>query len=442
MKLTQKSIATIKPPTDRPETHWDTEVRGFGLKVTSPSAKYPEGSKVFVFEYRPNGGGRGNYVKRLTLGSLAELKPEAARKRAEQAQADVRTGRDPMAEKVERRDEATLAEGWADYEKAMERRWKASTKALIAGRWANHIAPVLGKSKVSAIGARDVQRLHARISEDSPVAANRVLANLSAFYGWWLRMHPGALPANPVAAVDRNPEEPRRNYLSPEELRRLFAALETAVTEGVPWDEKNGARGKRKAWAKHTPGAAHRRSFVTAPAARALRLLAYSGCRLREVLHLQWQSVDFAGRRLVLTDTKTGYRMIPLSEASLSILRDALTELPAEPNPEHHVFAEIPGGAARHDLHRPWRTVLRAAGLPASTRIHDLRHSAASLLINSGAGLELVAGVLGHKSAQTARRYSHLADSTVRAAAELIAVQIAGPALPAPAEVMEEDLIG
>jgi integrase len=151
--------------------------------------------------------------------------------------------------------------------------------------------------------------------------------------------------------------------------------------------------------------------------AAALRLLIFTGMRLREVLRLEWAHYDRDRRLLLLPDSKTGKKAVVLSTPALEIL-DTLPVL------GRYVIASesagLPNEQPRTDLKKPWRLVTRHAGLDG-LRVHDLRHSFASFGAGSGLGLPLIGGLLGHADPKTTARYAHLATDPLRQAANAIA---------------------
>ena len=154
-------------------------------------------------------------------------------------------------------------------------------------------------------------------------------------------------------------------------------------------------------------------------AVAAIRLLILTGTRLREILHARWEHVDFERGVIFLPDSKTGKKPIYLSAASLAILA-------ALPRIEGNPFV-IPGEKAGQppvDLKRPWAAVTKAAGLEA-VRIHDLRHSFASIGAGASLGLPIIGKLLGHTHAATTHRYAHLDADPMRRAAETIGATIA-----------------
>jgi integrase len=149
----------------------------------------------------------------------------------------------------------------------------------------------------------------------------------------------------------------------------------------------------------------------------AICLLLLTGCRLREILNLRWSEVDLERGLLLLRDSKTGRKTVILNRAAISVL-DSLDRAGA---------CVIPGDdldRPRHDLKRPWDHI-RAAAQLNDVRLHDLRHTHASIGAGAGFGLPVVGRLLGHASAATTQRYAHIADDPARRASEAIGAHLA-----------------
>ena len=206
--------------------------------------------------------------------------------------------------------------------------------------------------------------------------ANRTLAILSALYSWAEKNGYSPEGHNPARGVEKFPERSRERFLTNEEFARLADALRQGETIGLPYTVD-----ETKPNAKHAPKADGRRTKLDPFAIAAIRLLMLTGARLREILHARWEYVDFERGVMFLPDSKTGKQPIYLSAAALAILSD----LPRiEGNP--FVIAGAKDGAPRADLKKPWAAVTKAAGFEG-VRIHDLRHSFAS--VGAGASLGL-----------------------------------------------------
>jgi integrase len=148
----------------------------------------------------------------------------------------------------------------------------------------------------------------------------------------------------------------------------------------------------------------------------AIRLLLFTGCRLREILNLRWVEVDLERGLLHLPDSKTGRKTVVLNTAALDILS-------AMPRQDSYVVPSERRGQPRHDLKRPWDHIRSAAGLD-DVRLHDLRHTHASFGVASGLGLPIIGRLLGHSSPLTTARYAHLADDPVRRASDIIGAKL------------------
>lgn len=279
---------------------------------------------------------------------------------------------------------------------------------------AAHILPALGKMDIREISRQDVARVHTRLSS-KPAMANRVVAVLGAIYGWAeaIELCPEGL-RRPTYKVEKYRENVKERFLSIEELQRLGDAIRRAETTGIPWEPK--PEGKMK----HAPRPENRLVRIDSEAAAALRLLIFTGARLREILRLEWKFIDLDRGLLRLPDSKTGPKTIILNSAARAVL------VGMKPRGPFVFPGESLGGKPqpRTDLKRPWRLVKTAAGLD-DLRIHDLRHSFASVGAADGLGLVIVGKLLGHKQASTTERYAHLDNDPLRKASDAIAGKIA-----------------
>jgi integrase len=219
--------------------------------------------------------------------------------------------------------------------------------------------------------------------------------------------------ANPARGLERNREEGRERFLSDEELARLGASLRLAETDGLPWAEVDLSTPK----SKHHVKPENRRTVYSPFVVGALRMLLLSGMRLREVLHLRWPEVDFQRGMLFLGDSKTGRKSVVLSGAALQLL----TDLPRDGNCDLCFPGE--GGQPRRDLNKPWAALKKHAGLEG-LRLHDLRHSNASVGAGAGVPLQIIGRILGHSQVATTAKYAHLQNDPVRRAADTISAHL------------------
>lgn len=429
IKIARRTVAVIETP-KKPVVYYDDAVKGFGLIVR------PSGSRSWILEYRPGAGGRGIAKKRVVLGNPETVTPEQARDMAKDMLAKVRLGADPAAEKAEARAADTIAEIAEEWlSRHVEPKRKAATAKLYRAVLGTHILPAIGSRKAATLTRSDVAKLHSGISKKStgakkpgaqrtaakktrggPIIANRALAVIKAMFSWAIDL--GLLPdgaPNPALGVEAFKEKGRERFLSSVEMQRLGNALRLAETEGLPWQVKVDGPG-----AKHLPAPEKRKAHFDVHTVAAIRLLLLTGARVREILDLEWQHVDFERGMLRLPDSKTGAKVIVLGAAALSVL-DGL------PRVGRYVITSSSAGTAnekpRADVNRLWRAVRREAGIEG-TRLHDLRHSNAAVGAGAGLSLHQIGGLLGHSQASTTKRYAHLAADPQRRAADMIGAEI------------------
>ena len=355
------------------QTVWDGETRGFGVRRRRRDTTY-------VLKYRVH-----RRQRFLTIGRHgAPWTVDMARKEAQRLLGLIAEGKDPAAER-DRADKAltvsVLAEAFLSRHVAAKR--KAKTLELYRSTLTTHVLPDLGNRKAIDVTRADVARLHSA-SATSPYAANYILAVLSAMYAWAGNAGLIDSSVNPARRIERFGEQHRERFLSADEFDRLGAALREAETIGLPWDDDAKA-------SKHTPKTGQRTKlspYVTA----AMRLLIFSGCRLREILTLEWQQVDFERGELRLPDSKTGRKTVVLSAPALAVLASL-------DRPGRYVIVSGTTGTndekPRSDLKRPWAQLTKRAGL-AGVRIHDLRHTFASVGAGANMSLPMIGRLLGH----------------------------------------------
>jgi integrase len=269
----------------------------------------------------------------------------------------------------------------------------------------------MGRRKAQEIARGDLSRLHGRLS-DKPAIANRLIAVASSMFSWGSEH--GFTPEgfNPASRIEKYKEKRRERFLSSNEIERIGEALREAETIGLPWEpEPDSAK------AKHAPKAENRRTKISPEAAAAIRLLLLTGARLREILHLRWEYVDFERGLLLLPDSKTGRKTIILNAPALSILEGLERVSP-------YVIPGEDPEKPRADLKRPWAAISERAGL-TGVRLHDLRHTHASFGAGSGMGLPIIGKLLGHTQAATTARYAHLDADPLRKASDRIGGAIA-----------------
>lgn len=407
-KLT-KTRVDAEQPSEKERFVWDTETKGFGLKV------FPSGTKTFVFQYRtPEGRSR-----RLTIGKHSDtLTADQARKIAKDRAHEVHAGRDPMGEKQARRNALTVSELLDLYVKSEKFAGNAATtQATDRGRIERHLHPLLGKVFADTLTDEQILRAHRAITEGKTAArvktkprglakvtggegaANKCVILLSAAYSWAVKNK--FAKSNPAAKMKFGNSGVRETIMGDaKDYGRLFATLQKMENE------------KR----------------IRSAAADAIRFIALTGARRGEATGLRWQWVDL----------KTGLITLPpkAHKAGHKTKRPRIIALPAE---AQAIIARQPGGDPDSYVFRPskgvgpmslgptWPAVRAEAKLPATLGLHGLRHSIGTHLAMAGASAVELMETLGHRQISTTLRYIHFAEQSRSTLAERAAsVAMAG----------------
>lgn len=394
-KLTDSLVKDLPLPASGNRITYDggeKAPRGFGVRVTAA------GARSFILNYRTRSGRE----RRYTIGQFPTWKTPAARQEAESLRRMIDRGEDPMAEKEADRAAKTVADMAKRFlEEHSERKNRESTTSLYEGMIDKWVLPKLKHRKVAEITFSDIDDLHHCITRDGgPYAANRALAVLSKMFNLAIRWQ--WRTDNPARGIERNQEIKRHRYLSPEEIKALLAAV-------------NEHEDKQ--------------------AANIIRLLLLTGARRGEVLNATWDQFDLKDGIWTkpghTTKQKTEHR-VPLSAPArqlLSTLHAAAKAADGE-MPEW-VFVGRVNGGPREGIKGPWAEICKAAGLigPKAVRVHDLRHSYASILASAGMSLPIIGQLLGHTQPATTARYAHLFDDPLRTATDRVGsiVDASGP---------------
>jgi len=411
-RLTKRLIDAIATPEDgRDAIVWDDDLNGFGLRVRA------SGARTYVAVYRV--GARKRW---FTIGAPgAPWTPETARQKAAEILLDAKSGGDPQGDKVVGRQktptvndliDAYLSQGPADKPNKRASSWVQDRSSLH-----RHVRPLIGTRRASELATSDIARLQADIAAGKTrvraktkrrglarvvggkATAARTIIIFQAMCAWAVTRR--LLGENLAKGVKRYKIEKRERYLSEKELRALWDAVDLLVA----------------------------RRQVPPSHAAIFRLLALTGARKTEITALSWREVDFVRGRIVLAAerSKTGAKQISLSDAALAELR-TLHERAEGANAargEDHVFPALRGGSGPTvDVQSSWEKVRRTAELP-DVRMHDLRHTFASIAVADGVSLFLVGKALGHTQTRTTERYAHLSDGPIRKVANHVSEQVA-----------------
>ncbi len=371
-KISEKVVKELLPPATGNRRVYDTDLPGFGVRITA------NGVVAFVLNYTLRG-----VERRFTIGRWPTWSVTAARDEAKRLKRLVDQGHDPLKERQDHRAAPTVRQLWERYEtEHLPSLSKAGGKD-VERMFEQLILPRLGSRKLMDLTSADTDKLHRDITKDrGGTRANRTLMQLRHALNLAIRWQ--WLERNPAASFNRNDEQGRERHLTSEELERLGKALDT---------EKDGN------------------------AADAVRLLLLTGARRSEVLGATWNEFDLVAGLWTKEAHRTKQRKrhrVPLSDTAVTVLLE-MRELKGE---SEYLFPTV-NGTWRTEINGAWNRIRKAAGLK-DFRLHDLRHSFASIGASNGLSLEMIGALLGHNDVTTTARYSHLFDDALRSAANLI----------------------
>ena len=371
LRLNERRVDTLKPRKSAYDIR-DRELKGLGVRVLPSGAK-----RYFIHSQH-----RGRRVWKI-VGEAGSIGVEEARARARVMLASIRNGTDEQAAAPQ----DTVFEIVADEVfRRYARNWKPSTLKVNQNYYRNHILPWFKGRPIADITANDVRRWFASL-HNTPVSADRsapilsVIMRQAEVYGY----RPEG--TNPCAGIRRYRRQGRQRFLSTAEIRRLGEVL-------------------ARCEADHPQATA------------IIRLLLLTGCRKGEIVSLRWRF--YREGKLFLPDSKTGPRTVWLSSAARAILDD----LPRKttwifPSPRTDGFLSA---AAVDPI---WNRVRAAAGL-CDVRLHDLRHTYASMALAQGETVLTIGRLLGHRDPATTLKYTHLSDSMVREAVNTVGAALEG----------------
>jgi integrase len=364
---------SVCPAGARRIDYFDEDLPGFMLEVRS------SGGKTFYQRYRDSRGRE----RQFKIGSTRALTVRQARSKARSILAEAVLGNDPQEQRELLRKIPTLAgfvrDSYLPFAKNAKRSWRTDEAILRI-----HILPRLGRLALDQISSAQVAELLHDMREQQYASGttNRVLVLLRYMFNLAKKWAISGVSNNPAAELKTAPDVCRERFLTAEETHRLLKALDT--------DENQTA-------------------------AQSIKLLLLTGARRNEITRAKWEYIDWQKKTLLVPCSKSGRpRLIQLNSAALELLRS----LPREPG-NAFIFPSPMTGRPSASLHFPWTRIRKRAGL-TGFRLHDLRHSFASFLVNKGVSIYIVQGLLGHSNVRATQRYAHLANETLSDAAELI----------------------
>lgn len=361
------------PSGQRKVDYFDSKQRGFLIEVRC------SGRKTYYQRYSDERGRE----RQFKIGRADGLTTEQARRAGRSVLARAVLGENPQLRRQELRSVPNLAdfvsEKYLPFVKTYKRSWGTDETVLRI-----HVLPPLGKMALDEITAEHIIALIAGMrSEGYAVGtSNRVVMILRYMYNLAAKWKVPGVTRNPTGGIELGQEMHRNRFLTREEAQRLVDAITV--------DENRTA-------------------------ANAILLLMLTGARRNEITQAKWEHVLWNERKLLVPLSKSGKpRWIALSTSAMSLL-DSIPRLAGC----DYIFPSPITGRPCPSLWFPWRRIRARAGLQ-DVRLHDLRHSFASFLVNEGVSLYVVQALLGHANARTTQRYAHLASDTLTDATEIV----------------------
>jgi integrase len=352
---------------------FDSRQRGFLVEIRA------SGRKTYYQRFRDERGRE----RQFKIGRADIVTMEQARRKGRSVFARAILGEDSQQRREELRAiptlEAFVRDRYIPFVATYKRSWRTDETIL-----RHHALPQLGKLALDEIKAEHIVDVVARMKAKGLAAstANRVLVILRYIYNLAIKWRMPGIASNPTTGIELGPEIQRNRYLTKEEAQVLSAAIAN--------DENRTA-------------------------ANAIMLLLLTGARRNEITQARWEHVFWDERKLRVPISKSGKpRWISLSASAIGLLRS----IPRCAGNDY-IFPAPTTGRPSPSLWFPWKRIRDRAGL-GDVRLHDLRHSFASFLVNEGVSLYVVQGLLGHANAKTTQRYAHLQSDTLSRATDVV----------------------
>lgn len=373
-KITEHFVRSLRADGRR---YWrnDDEIKGFCVRVN------PTGTATYYFRYRV-----GGVQSSFKIADVAAMTAAQARERARKLAVDVADGKDPQDAKRAQRAVPLFKDFAQTYfgmiVKASKDQDEAKIRDVLTPRW--------GSRPINAIRTTDVRQLLVSLREKplTPATVNRYRALIVTIFN--RAIEHGAISTNPATPIKPLEENNKRDrHLSPSEVAAFFGALDSRPRN----------------------------------VANALRLLLLTGARKGNVLSMKWDDVNLDQRVWNIPRTKSGKALrVPLNESAVRVLRNQL-QLKEHENP--YVFPGNQRGTCLTTVHNIWKDLCAALGLQ-DFRVHDLRHTFASLVVQQTGDLPGLSKLMGHHSPTMTARYAHHADDHLRNATSKLDAVVGG----------------
>lgn len=381
LQLTPKFIQTLQCEPGKSRTEWcDSELKGLYCEARSTSP----GEGTYYLRYKDETA----TTRHLRLGPTSDISLAQARKLAADKKTEIRQGANPSMERKAEKQIPTLKqfieEQYLPYTKVRKRSYKTDVQ-----RFNQRILKIFGSTRMDLIKTKDLVSFHAGLVENenlAPATADRFISLIRHAYNLGIKL--SVVDKNPAAHVSMfNPDNRMQNIMDETQFQKLMLVLT---------------------------------SHPNRPACRIAIFLLSTGSRLNESLQAEWSQIDWnqkVWRIPALNSKSKRMRPVPLNQSAIDILEQVRNDSP------QWVFYNPDTGTHFKTLHNAWYDIRKQAGMPW-LRLHDLRHTYASLLVNSGRTLYEVQSLLGHSDSKVTQRYAHMNTETLLDASEVASRRI------------------
>lgn len=378
--LSDKFIKPLTVEFGKQKKYYDDKLIGFGIRVN-------HSSKSFFLRYVIN-----RRERKFTIGNYPIISCAEAREMATKIKGDIIKGIDPLERKTEIEKIPLFKDFAKDFlnKKKFELRPKTFENYQ---KWylEKHILPKFGNIRIDSITRRDLEKFHASFCEKKPIIANRILTLLTSIFN--LAISWEIIEKNPALGIKKFAENKRERYLNEKEISDLWSTLEQSPNKIASY---------------------------------AIKLILLTGSRKSEVLSARWGDFDLKNKLwlkpAILTKQKKSLH-IPLNDEAIKILSDMKDQIINDDELENckneivsskqFLFYNPKTKSNVQDIKKYWANICKKANIKNAT-IHDLRHTFASILVNSGVGLEIIGRLIGHSNINTTQRYAHLTNDALK----------------------------
>ena len=377
-KLTNTFVNKAKCPKDKTKiVYFDTTDTGFILEVRNT------GTKTFYYRYNTDGT-----THQKKLSSASTLTANEARQLVQTIKQQDELNRPITINKSlssTNQQSITLQDYWDKHFLPFIKTSKRSYRSDIS-YYKHHILPYFGKTPMNQITKAQLSKHHIELVNKynlSKGTANKLIKFLSYAYNMAIEWELPYITSNPLSNVKQYQLNNQREvYLDSTDIQRLLHIVDN-YTNNINLSS-------------------------------IIRFLLFTGCRRSEVLNARWEDIDLNHKVFTIPLSKSGKkRTIPISPS----LEQLILTIPK--TSKVYLFPAPREDKPMASIFRHWDIIRKQAKLP-NVRIHDLRHTTASILVNKGVSLYQVQQLLGHSSPRMTQRYSHLSNTALYEAVSVV----------------------